>query len=123
MITNFWKDIRFYCMNHDKPVLMTVMSGESAFYACPKYMLKDEEHPDGHEKGEPMCMNRISFTRAQSVVDKLMEKVEKDRAAGVFAADYTGYRYNVSGIEVEVLKYSLESGMKIGILNRKAINP
>ena len=123
MITNFWRDVQFFCLNHEKPVPMVVMTGQSDFYACPKYMLKDDEHPDGHENGEKMCMNRLSFTRAKSVVDAMMKVVEKDMASGIIAADYKGYTFTVAGIDVKVLKYSLNEGIKFGILNRRAINP
>ena len=46
MITNIGKNLEIYCGNHAEPIPMKIMSGETAFYACPKYMLKDEKHPD-----------------------------------------------------------------------------
>lgn len=123
MITGFGKDVSFFCMNHPKPVPFVVMEGNTPFYACPRYMRKDDEHPDGHEPDEKMCMNRLSFHSAQSVLDKMMHIVEKDVKEGVIAADYKGLTFSVDGVDVTVLKYSLDEGIKFGIINRRAIHP
>jgi len=110
-------------MNHKEPVPLIIMQGDTPFYACPRYFRKDDEHPDGHEADDKMCLNRLSFTKAQSIVDKMMKVVENDRANGIFTADYKGYTFTVSGIEVTVLKYHFGAGIKFGILNRSAIHP
>lgn len=121
MIQNFWSNAKIYCMNgHKEPIPMIVMNGASSFYACPHYMLKDENHPDGREEDERMCNNRISFTALTNVMNKLMKMVEKDDEDGIIA-DYTGKTLEYNGIKITVLKYHLNT-FHIGILNRRAIN-
>lgn len=120
MIKNFWEQIHFYCIHgHEEPVPMKVMSGQTPFYACPRYMLKDEEHPDGHEPGEQGCANRVSFTLAMSIVDRFSKVVEEDTAQGNIA-DYTNMKFTFNGVEVKILKYS-PTDVRIGVLNRKAL--
>ena len=105
---------------HEEPIPMIVMEGSSSFYACPHYMLKDDNHPDGRDEDEKMCVNRISFTALTNIVNKLMKMVEKDDENGIIA-DYTGKKFDYNGITVTILKYSMNS-FHIGILNRRAIN-
>lgn len=104
-------------MNHEEPIPMTIMEGKSAFYACSKYMLKDEKHPDGHEANERACANRISFQSMMRIMEKFMKIVEADDAAGT-VCDYTGMKFKSNGVDVKILKYD-PSDMRIGILNRK----
>ncbi len=119
MIKNFWKHITFYCGNdHPSPIPMKIMEGETPFYACPHYMLKDENHPDGHEPGERACANRLSFTRAKGIVDRLMKTVENDENEGIFC-DYTGMQFDDNGITAEILKYD-PLDTRISIVNRRA---
>lgn len=119
MIQNFWNNISFYCINgHEEPVPMVVMEGSSAFYACPKYMLKDEKHPDGHEPDERACPNRISFIRANTIVEKFMKRVEADNTDNMFM-DYTNMEFKYDGITVRILKYS-PTDVRIGIINKRA---
>lgn len=121
MIKNFWNNVKFYCIHeHPKPVLLVPMEGESTFYACPKYMLQDEAHPDGHLPDERQCANRISFTRAQSVIDRFMKIVEEDTASGDLM-DYTNMKFSFDGIDVKILKYSPDD-TRIGIVNRRALH-
>jgi hypothetical protein len=118
MIKNFWQFTNFYCLNHEKPISMKTMKGDSVFYACPHYMIEDEKHPDGHKKDEKMCTNRISFTGATAVIDKFMKIVDDDTADGI-VMDYTGMTFKYNGIDVRILKYS-PNDVRIGILNKKA---
>ena len=39
MIKKFWEYIHFYCLNHEEPIPMTIMEGDTAFFACPHYMI------------------------------------------------------------------------------------
>lgn len=120
MITGFWKNFTIFCMNgHEEPVEMVVMEGSTPFYACPRYMLKDKKHPDGHEEGEPSCPNRISMTAVSNLMNKFMQIVEKDEDEGVIG-DYTGMQFTYNGIKVKVLKYSVND-TRLGIVNRRAI--
>ena len=120
MIKHLWEQITFYCIHgHEEPVPMKVMSGTTQFYACPRYMLKDEEHPDGHESGEPGCANRISFALALKIVDRFGKIVEDDTEAGDIV-DYTNMRFSLSGVDVQVLKYT-PTDVRLGVLNRKAL--
>ena len=123
MILNFWDNdnIKFYCINkHQKPVKMTIMNGQTGqFFACPKYMLKDENHPDGHDADERACSNRLSFMDAEQIVVALSKEVEDDLMNGIMG-DYTGTIIHVKQIDAKVLDYS-DSKIKIGIVNRRTI--
>lgn len=123
MILNFWDNdnIKFYCINnHQKPVKMTIMNGQTGqFFACPKYMLKDENHPDGHDTDERACSNRLSFMDAEEIVVALSKEVEDDLMNGIMG-DYTGTIIHVKQIDAKVLDYS-DSKIKIGIVNRRTI--
>lgn len=122
MILNFWNGISFYCMNgHEDPVPMVVMEGSTPFYACPKYMLKDEAHPDGHEPGEPGCPNRLSFTDAEQIVltfSRMVEQAMEDDEI----VDFTGLSFKYKMIQAKILKYRNKEDVRIGILNRRAIH-
>ncbi|MGN8739544.1 hypothetical protein [Bilifractor sp. HCP3S3_D3] len=123
MILNFWAhdNIEFYCINkHKKPVKMTIMNGQTGqFYACPKYMLRDEAHPEGHDADERACSNRLSVIDAEQIVLTLSKEVEDDLVNGIMG-DYTGTIIHVKQIDAKVLDYS-DSKIKIGIVNRRAI--
>ena len=126
MLINFWNNdnIKFYCMNHKDPVEMEVKQGFSPFYACPKYMLLDSEHPDGHLPNEPMCKNQLSFDDAQDIVQKIKKTIQDDILDDIYA-DYTGYTFRHKHIDVTVLLYEENPSKKdngpsicLGILNR-----
>lgn len=123
MILNFWDNdnIKFYCINnHQKPVKMVIMNGQTGqFFACPKYMLKDENHPDGHDADERACSNRLSFMDAEQIVVALSKEVEDDLMNGIMG-DYTGTIIHVKQIDAKVLDYS-DSKIKIGIVNRRTV--
>lgn len=120
MITNFWGTTKFYCINkHDEPIEMKVMEGTSPFYACPYYMRQDEAHPDGHPDDCPACNNRISFAVTASIMDKMMKAIEKSEAEGEMG-DYTGMQITYGGVSAKILRYDTKN-MKVGILNRKAV--
>ena len=122
MLTNVWKNIRFYCLNHDGPIELTVREGNAgAFYSCVKYMRKDAEHPDGHEDDERSCTNRLSFTTAVNIVEKLAKMIEESLSNGEFT-DFTGMQIRYKGIIVRVLEYSFDRGISgIGILNTNQV--
>ena len=123
MILNFWDNdnIKFYCINnHQKPVKMTIMNGQTGqFFACPKYMLKDDNHPDGHDADERACSYRLSFMDAEQIVVALSKEVEDDLMNGIMG-DYTGTIIHVKQIDAKVLDYS-DSKIKIGIVNRRTV--
>ena len=120
MIKNLWKSVQFFCLNHENPIPLTIMEGDSSFYACPHYMKNDEKHPDGYKDGELMCVNRISFTRATSIIEKF-EKIMSDDGMSALTSDYTGLTFSLNGVHVRVLKYT-PSDIRIGILNRRAVH-
>ena len=119
MIKNIWSDISFYCINgHEHPVKFVRREGESPFYACPKYMRKDEKHPDGHEADELACPNRLSFNDSASIVEKFASIVEESLLSGE-VADFSGFKFKYKLYDVKVLFYS-DKAIKIGVLNRRA---
>ncbi len=123
-------------MNHEKPVKMTIMERhtnlavgggnqvdyQTVFYACPKYMLKDDEHPKGHEANEPACGNRLSFSAAEEIMKIFAKTVEEDLKNGIYA-DYKGFSFRYKNIDVQILDTDpMSEAMKVGILNRGAIS-
>ena len=90
MLSNIWKGLSFYCMNgHERPVLMSFKEGSSLFYACPKYMPADSQHPDGHARHEAACANRLSFSDAEKIVSMLSDAV-MESLSGDDLCDFTG---------------------------------
>ena len=104
-------------MNHKEPVPMVYMEGATPFHACPRYMLKDDQHPDGHGPLEKACANRLSFGLSTKIVERLMEMVEDDVENGRYC-DYTNLTFNCAGIRVRVLKYNPHE-IRLGILNSR----
>ena len=98
---------------------MVYREGQSLFYACPRYMLADDNNPDGHARGEAACTNRLSYSDAEKIVSKLSDMVQQSIADDEFI-DFTGYSFSYKNINVSVLKY-MEGDIRLGILNRYAI--
>ena len=117
MLSNFWKGLSFYCVNcHEQPVKMVYKEGSSVFLACPKYMLADSRYPDGHERNEAACPNRLSYSDAEKIVSILSDSVQESLAQDDFC-DFTGYRFKMRQVSVEVLHYT-DGDIRLGILNR-----
>ena len=92
MLSNFWKGLSFYCINgHEQPVKMVYQEGSSVFLACPKYMLADSRHPDGHERSEAACPNRLSYSDAERIVSMLSDTVQETLAQDDFCGLNVGY--------------------------------
>lgn len=123
MLSNACSNIEFYCMNHEPPIPLYVYpDSNSPFYACKKFMAKDDEHPDGHEVGEPACSNRLSFALAAAIMDKISSAIEETVREGDIV-DWNGWQFKYKGIRVKILEYSLRGGVsKVGIDNQNVIN-
>lgn len=111
-------------MNHEGPIEMITRErtddSKDDFYACPKYMRKDERHPDGYSENERACANRLSFTDAGSVLFAFNKMVEEDSISGMFA-DYTNTVFPVgTHIRATVLRHT-SNEVWFGIYNRRAI--
>ena len=120
MIRNIWNMIEFQCGNHKKPIPFYVYEwSNSPFYACPKYMLKDENHPDGHEEDEPGCSNRLSFDMARHFVEKISDILQEDIDNGVIS-DLGGLKMSYRGIDAKVV-YHGNSKIVISIVNKNEI--
>ncbi len=126
MVKNIWKKTSFYCNNplHEEPVPMVFKEGAiSSFYACPKYMKKDSQHPDGHEEDERACANRLSFDAAQNIMMAISDKISEAYFKGI-VIDLTGQtfrvRYASMIYEVSVLLHRQDK-IKIGIVNTSAV--
>ena len=117
MITNMTDKVVFYCLKHTKPIGMIVKEGVSLFYACPKYMQKDEDNPDGYEKDqERACANRLSFDDASNIIFKFNKIVEESLLNNVIQ-DFNNYEFDYKKIHIKILKYS-DNHLDIGILNK-----
>lgn len=122
MIENFWDNIELYCGNHKEKIRFTCREGKDTFYACPHYMLKDEEHPDGHEENEQQCYNRVAFSDALGIIEKLSDKVENDLLNNI-KQDYTGYKYKYKHYQAKVEEYKRENfKIKISVLNNRILS-
>ena len=125
MVKNISRNTSFYCMNgHEKPVLMKERErtddNKDNFLACPKYMRKDEAHPDGFSEDEHGCTNRISLSTAGDIIVEFNKIVQDDLMSGIIA-DYEGMLFVFKNqIEVTVLKQKGDE-LHLGILNRKAV--
>lgn len=121
-VSNLWDKVEFFCGNHEKPIPMVIREGQSKFYACSKYMLKDEKHPDGHETGEKACSNRMSFDDAGSIVMALHSAMSNESADPGETIDFNGFSFKYKSYHITVMKYNEFTGkVKLSIINRKAI--
>ena len=126
MLKNLTDKISFYCINgiHEKPVPMVFRErsddGHDDFYACPKYMLKDDAHPDGHGPDDKACLNRLGLSDAGEIISVFNRIVDEDMQENVFA-DYTNFSFPYKpGIQVKVLVFS-DKEIRFGVLNRRAV--
>ena len=84
MITGIWSKVRLVCCNnHAEPQEMYVRSNqdnkrqiEDVFYACPKY------NPMNREKGEEPCLNRISVSEFEKMLNMLSNIIIDAEDAG-----------------------------------------
>lgn len=125
MVKNIAEHASFYCMNeHAEPVLMIQRArtddNKDNFFACPKYMRKDEQHTNGFGEGETGCKNTLSFALAADILFWFNEMVETDMNSGIMS-DYEGCKFTFKNqVEVTVLKDDGKE-LRFGVLNKKAI--
>ena len=121
-VSNLWENLEFYCGNHEERIPMVIQEGQSKFFACPKYMLKDEKHPDGHEADEKACVNRISFDDIGNIMMALHSVMSNAVADPGEMIDFNGYSFKHKSYDVKILKYNEFTGkIKLSILNRKVL--
>lgn len=121
MVKNIADRVRFYCINnHKEPIEMVIKEGRSLFYACPKYMMKDDNHPDGYVRGEEnACANQLSFDDASNVIFALDKIISESMLSGEMQ-DYKNMEFDYKQIHVKVLKYS-QDRLDLGILNKRTV--
>ena len=98
---------------------LTVREGQSAFYACPRYMLADDAHPFGHLEDEPACPNVLSVTDAEKLLGVLSKQKEQMLLSGEYP-DFTHYSFALPGIRATVIQ-ERPHHLWIGVQNRAAI--
>lgn len=114
-LIGLWNRITIYCMNHEEPVEMKIVSNteqiKTPFYACSNYF------PENKDEKHPPCPNRLNLDDYQGLVLKFCDVVEK----GGVLMDYTNYRFEYKGnrhkLSVKVLKYS-DKEVRLGVLNK-----
>ena len=114
-MVGIWNRITVYCLNHDDPVPMSIISNtekiKTPFYAC-KHYLGDEEHP--------RCANRLNLDDYQGLVLKFCDLVSQYGPS----TDFNNYKFDYKGarqkISVRVLKYTDEE-IRLGIKNRTVL--
>lgn len=93
---------------------------EEPFYACPRYMKKDENHPNGHEEGEKSCTNRLSIEEARHIMEKLDELADEAAANHEFP-DFTNLVIKrKNGVTAKIIKYTPEETL-ISIKNTRKV--
>lgn len=116
VITNFCERISLFCINHDEPMPMQVISNteliKTPFYACENYHPKD--------KGIRPCPNRLNMDDYLGIVEKFMDTIIN----GDFMADYTNFEFSYKGtrqkILVRCLKYT-DKEIHLGIRNQTVL--
>ncbi len=120
---NIWRNKKFCCCEHGEPIEMYVFQHpmiEESFYACPRYMKKDENHPNGHGPDEPSCTNRLSINDAVGIMNKL-DRTAEEAAANGEIIDYTNMRIRQKSITATIVR-STDKEMLIGIKNERKVS-
>lgn len=121
MISNIGNKFSFYCLNHDEPIKMIIKEGNNQFYACPKYMLQDEKHPDGYVGGfETACSNRLSFDDAGDIIMKFSSIMTESLMNGEFA-DWDNFEFDVKRIHCKILHYG-NNHIDVGVINNRTVS-
>ena len=120
-VSNIGQKASFFCMNgHPEPIKMVIKEGNNQFYACSKYMVKDEKHPDGYDPDfEKACNNRLSFDDAGDVIMKFSEILAESLMNGEMN-DWTNIKFKVKQIDVKILRYS-DKHIDFGVVNKRAV--
>ena len=116
-IQNFCDNITIWCLNHDEPLPMSVISNteliKTPFYACERYV------PD--DSGRKACSNRLNLDDYLGIMDKFMDIIIDN---GEFMADFTNYEFTYRGtrqkIFVKCLKYTNKE-IHLGIRNQTVL--
>lgn len=119
MIKNLADMLEIYCINnHQEPVPMYMRDGsdfgKDSFYACPKY------YPENRTSDERACNNNLTITdyiKMINNIDKVLTKAELNDEK----VNLKNYTFKIGQVQYTVLDHS-ERKIKIGILNKKAIN-
>ncbi len=115
-ITNFCNRISIWCLNHDDPLPMHVISNteliKTPFYACKNYL--------GGDDSAPPCSNRLNLDDYLGIVEKFIDII----SSGDFMTDYTNYEFTYKGtrqkIFIRCIKYTDEE-IKLGIKNQTVL--
>ena len=83
-VTNTWEHITIWCLNHDEPVEMMVLTNteqiKTPFYACTKNNDKEK------------CANRMNLDDYQGVVLKFLDMIAEDSFS-----DFTNHSFTYKG--------------------------
>ena len=117
-LVNIWNRISVWCLNHDDPVPMKIMSNteliKTPFYACETAI--DGENNTARFKKENTCPNRLNLDDYQGLVMKFLDYVSE---MGI-TADFKNFTFYYKGIRqkifVRVLEYS-NTRIRLGIRN------
>ena len=115
MITNSWQNTHLFCIyRHETPVEMVLQSGQTVFYACPKYDLEQLG------ENERRCNNRLSIADFDKALEHIHQKLQEAEENDEFY-NLTNYRWKTNkNIEFVVLKHEGDS-IDLGVINWKAI--
>lgn len=112
-ILNFCNNMTIWCLNHDTPLPMQVISNteliKTPFYACENYLPETDDIKP--------CSNRLNLDDYLGIAEKFADIVSN----GDFMADYTNYEFDYKGarqkIHVKCLLYSVKE-VRLGIRNQ-----
>ncbi len=116
MLKNIWNRISVYCLNHDEPKLMGIISNteyiKTPFYAC-------EDYVPEIGSGKIPCPNRLNTDDYQKVIMQFLSYMEENPFS-----DYLNYSFHAKGthqrIFAKVIKYT-NSEIWIGIKNNTVL--
>ena len=113
MLKNVWEKIKLYCLNHDEPIEMSILSNteyiKTPFYACSNYV-----KAPGQE-GET-CPNRLNIDDYYKIVEQFLEAVEKNPMGNFLNYTFVSKKTHQS-IKVKVIKYA-DDEIRLGIINQ-----
>jgi len=110
-VLNTWEHISIYCINHDEPEEMEIISNtehiKTPFYACKKNSSSEK------------CANRLNLDDYQGLVLKFLDMIADEPFT-----DFTNSTFSYKGarqkIFVKVLKHTQED-IRLGIKNKTVL--
>ena len=116
MVKGVWGRLRFFCVDHEKPLPMIEYTNPHGFaaYVCPHYLPKDEENPTGYDNsaGEKQCKSTVNINDAVKIGEIISKEYEESGVRDEI--NLRGMRFKVRKIEYTVIKHT-DKHIDIGV--------